>query len=132
MISGSADNTLRLWSVQSGKCLFKWEFPTAVKRVAFNETDDQVVCITEQRMGHQGAIRVFDINREGDGTKRSSLSNFASRKCILNRRNRITSPALHVLPRWFKTDRLRIHIHAQHRRHWSPIRQGLSVRRDNG
>jgi hypothetical protein len=22
-------------------------------------------------MGHQGAIRVFDINREGDGTKRA-------------------------------------------------------------
>jgi len=72
LVSGSADNILRLWSVQSGKCLFKWEFPTAVKRVAFNDTDDQVVCITEQRMGHQGAIRVFNINREGDGTKQST------------------------------------------------------------
>ncbi|KDQ62747.1 hypothetical protein JAAARDRAFT_30657 [Jaapia argillacea MUCL 33604] len=71
MVSGSADNTLRLWNVATGKCLFKWEFPTAVKRVAFNEDDDQVVCITEQRMGHQGAIRVFNINREGDGTKQS-------------------------------------------------------------
>ena len=61
---------MRLWSVQTGKCLYRWEFPTAVKRVAFNEEDDQVVCITEQRMGHQGAIRVFNINREGDGTNR--------------------------------------------------------------
>ena len=73
-MSGSADNTLRLWSVQSGKCLYKWEFPTAVKSVAFNENDDQVVCITEQRMGYQGAIRVFNINRDGDGTKRLSLN----------------------------------------------------------
>ncbi|KAJ7170483.1 WD40-repeat-containing domain protein [Mycena crocata] len=71
LVSGAADNTLRLWSVATGKCLFTWEFPTAVKRVAFNEDDTQVVCITEQRMGHQCAIRVFDINRDGDGTDQS-------------------------------------------------------------
>lgn len=72
MVSGSADNTLKLWSVSTGKCLYTWEFPTAVKRVAFSDDDEQVVCITEQRMGYQGAIRVFNINREGDG-KRQSL-----------------------------------------------------------
>ena len=69
LISGSADNSMKLWQVSTGKCLFTWEFPTAVKRVTFSEDDDQVVCITEQRMGYQGAIRIFDINRE-DGTKR--------------------------------------------------------------
>ena len=76
-VSGAADNTLRLWSVQTGKCLYTWEFPTAVKRVAFNEGGDQVVCITEQRMGYQCAIRVFRINRE-DGAKRMS----APRACL--------------------------------------------------
>jgi translation initiation factor 3 subunit I len=70
-VSGSADNEMRLWSVQTGKCLFVWEFPTAVKRVSFSDDDEQVVCITEQRMGHQGAIRIFDINRDGDGTQRA-------------------------------------------------------------
>ncbi|KAI0031916.1 WD40 repeat-like protein [Vararia minispora EC-137] len=64
LVSGSADNEMRLWEVSTGKCLFVWEFPTAVKRVAFNEEDDQIVCITEQRMGYQGAIRVFDVNRD--------------------------------------------------------------------
>ena len=63
---------MRLWSVETGKCLYRWEFPTAVKRVAFSEDDDQVVCITEQRMGHQGAVRIFNINRDGDGTSRKS------------------------------------------------------------
>ncbi|THH30046.1 hypothetical protein EUX98_g4150 [Antrodiella citrinella] len=71
LVSGSADNTLRLWSVQSGKCLYTWEFTTAVKRVAFSEDDEQIVCVTEQRMGYQGAIRVFRINRDGDGTDQS-------------------------------------------------------------
>jgi translation initiation factor 3 subunit I len=73
MVSGSADNTLKLWSVSTGKCLYAWEFPTAVKRAAFSDDDNQVVCITEQRMGYQGAIRVFNINREGEGKNRESV-----------------------------------------------------------
>lgn len=73
MVSGAADNTLRLWSVQTGKNLFTWEFPTAVKRVAFNDDGTRVVCITEQRMGYQCAIRTFKINRDGDGTNRESF-----------------------------------------------------------
>ncbi|KAJ3986863.1 WD40 repeat-like protein [Lentinula detonsa] len=70
-VSGSADNQLRLWNVATGKCLYTWEFPTAVKRVAFSEDDKQVVCITEQRMGYQCTIRVFNISRNGDGSKQS-------------------------------------------------------------
>ena len=57
--------------MQTGKCLFVWEFPTAVKRVSFSDDDKQVVCITEQRMGHQGAIRIFNINSDGDGSQRA-------------------------------------------------------------
>jgi len=63
---------VRLWSVSNGKLLYTWEFPTAVKRVAFSEDDKQVVCVTEQRMGHQCCIRIFDIEREGDGTGQSA------------------------------------------------------------
>jgi translation initiation factor 3 subunit I len=63
MISGSADNEMRLWQVSTGKCLFVWEFPTAVKSVAFGENDSKIVCITEQRMGFQCAIHVFELNR---------------------------------------------------------------------
>ncbi|KAG9316014.1 WD40-repeat-containing domain protein [Chiua virens] len=68
LVSGSADNQLRLWDVANGKCLYVWEFPTAVKRAVFSDDDERIVCITEQRMGHQGAIRVFRVKRDGDGT----------------------------------------------------------------
>ncbi len=85
MMSGSADNTLRLWSAQTGKNLFTWEFPTAVKCVAFNDDGTQVVCITEQRMGYQCAIRVFKINRDGDGTDRESLIFPVSSRCYLTK-----------------------------------------------
>ncbi|WAR55432.1 hypothetical protein PtB15_6B173 [Puccinia triticina] len=65
MVSGSADNSMRLWKVSTGECLKAWEFPTAVKRVAWSEDDNKIALVTEQRMGHQGAVRVFEINREG-------------------------------------------------------------------
>jgi len=71
LCSGAADNTLRLWAVATGKCLFTWEFPTAVKRVAFSQDDKQLVCITEQRMGYQCTVRLFTINHEGDGKNQS-------------------------------------------------------------
>ncbi|CAE6436764.1 unnamed protein product [Rhizoctonia solani] len=64
MLSGAADNMMKLWDASTGKCLYTWEFPTAVKRVAWSDDDKQILCITEQRMGYQGAIRVFTINRE--------------------------------------------------------------------
>lgn len=71
LVSGSADNEMRLWDIATGKCLKTWEFPTAIKRVAWSDDDKKIMCITEQRGGHQGAIRVFGINREGDCTDRT-------------------------------------------------------------
>jgi hypothetical protein len=48
---------MRLWSVQTGRCLFVSEFPTAVKRVTFSDDDEQIVCITEQRIGRHTDIQ---------------------------------------------------------------------------
>lgn len=64
LVTGSADNQVRLWNVQTGQCLYVWEFPTAAKCVAFNSDGTQILIITEERMGHRGALRVFNINRD--------------------------------------------------------------------
>lgn len=64
--SGSADNTIRLWNVKTGKCLKVWEFPTAVKRVEFNEDGTKLLGVTEKRMGYLSNIITFDINPDVD------------------------------------------------------------------
>ncbi|GAA5985509.1 hypothetical protein JCM10908_007003 [Rhodotorula pacifica] len=64
LVSGSADNMLKLWSVRTGECLYTWEFPTAVKRVAWSEDDSKILAVTEKRMGYPGGVAVFAINRE--------------------------------------------------------------------
>jgi len=65
--SGSADNTIRLWEVKTGRLLKTWEFPTAVKRVEFNEEGTQLLGVTEKRMGHLGSIVVLNINPDING-----------------------------------------------------------------
>lgn len=59
--SGSADNTIRLWEIKTGRLLKTWEFPTAVKRVEFNEDGTQLLGVTEKRMGHLGSIVVLNV-----------------------------------------------------------------------
>lgn len=67
LASGSADNTIRLWEVATGKLLKTWEFGTAIKRVEFSADGRQLLGVTERRMGHLSTIIVYDINQDPAG-----------------------------------------------------------------
>lgn len=69
LASGSADNTIKLWNVETGACLKTWEFPTAVKRVAFSEDDEYLLAVTEKRMGYPGSVVVFPISNDISATQ---------------------------------------------------------------
>ncbi|CAI7677908.1 unnamed protein product [Penicillium pancosmium] len=62
LATGSADNTVRLWNIKTGECVKVWDFPTAVKRVAFSPDGSKLLAVTEKRMGFLGTIAVLDIN----------------------------------------------------------------------
>lgn len=64
--TGAADNTIKLWNTQTGECVKTWEFPTAIKRVEFSEKGDQLLAVTEKRMGYLGTIVVYDIRYGSD------------------------------------------------------------------
>jgi len=70
IVTGSADNTAKLWETQTGKLLHSWSFNTAVKRVQWSEDDQYVLMVAEQRMGFPGSITIFKVDHQG--TKQSS------------------------------------------------------------
>lgn len=70
LATGAADNTIKLWNIQTGECVKTWEHPTAVKRVQFSEDGTKLLGVTEKRMGYLGTIVVYGINYE-DFTQQS-------------------------------------------------------------
>ncbi|CUM66149.1 uncharacterized protein PRCAT00003806001 [Priceomyces carsonii] len=70
-VTGSADLTIKLWKVETGECVYTWEMPTPVRRVAFSSDNKRFLAVTDQVMGQLGTISIFDINREGDGTNQA-------------------------------------------------------------
>lgn len=55
---------MRLWDVYSGKEIFKWSFKTSVRCVAWNEGNNQVLCITDATMGQKSTIHIFDVTSD--------------------------------------------------------------------
>lgn len=72
LATGAADNTIKLWEVQTGRCLKTWDFPTAVKRVEFSEDGTLLLAVTEMRMGHLGTVVVFPIVNDVDAPQADS------------------------------------------------------------
>jgi translation initiation factor 3 subunit I len=62
LATGGADNTLRLWEVQTGKLLKTWEYQTSIKRCEFSEDGRQLLGVTEKRSGQLSTVYVYDIN----------------------------------------------------------------------
>lgn len=60
--TGSADLSIRLWNVQTGENVFKWEAASPVRRVAFSPDNQKLLAVNDKVMGSKGAISVYDIS----------------------------------------------------------------------
>ncbi|KAJ3055164.1 Eukaryotic translation initiation factor 3 subunit I [Rhizophlyctis rosea] len=61
LLTGSADSSARLWDVQTGKELFKWNTNTAVRAVAFAQGDKKALYVTDAVMGQKSTIWVVPV-----------------------------------------------------------------------
>lgn len=64
-VTGSADLTIRLWDVQTGKGLFVWETAASVKRVEFSVDAKYFLAVTEEHMGKRGSIFIYKVDVNG-------------------------------------------------------------------
>jgi translation initiation factor 3 subunit I len=62
--TGGGDLVIKLWKVQTGECVYTWDSPSPVRRVAFSPDGKRLLAIADQVMGHIGSISVFELNRD--------------------------------------------------------------------
>ncbi|KAJ3176985.1 DEAD H (Asp-Glu-Ala-Asp His) box helicase 11 [Geranomyces variabilis] len=79
LLTASADNTCRLWGVESGKELFRWNTRTAVRQVAFAQGDRMALYVTDATMGQPSTIWVVAIEEDLE-----NQSDEFERKIIIN------------------------------------------------
>ncbi|ODV69540.1 WD40 repeat-like protein [Hyphopichia burtonii NRRL Y-1933] len=74
--TGSADMTIKLWQVSNGECVYTFDMPTPVRRIAFSPDNKKLLAVTDQVMGQIGTITVLNINNE-------ELSNQSSEPALI-------------------------------------------------
>eukprot|EP00245_Coleochaete_scutata_P011052 TRINITY_DN4026_c0_g1_i1.p1 TRINITY_DN4026_c0_g1~~TRINITY_DN4026_c0_g1_i1.p1 ORF type:complete len:327 (-),score=47.96 TRINITY_DN4026_c0_g1_i1:850-1830(-) len=61
LITGSADQTAKLWDVETGTCLHTFEYQMPARAVAFGEGDKDLVVTTDPFMGSPSAIYIYHL-----------------------------------------------------------------------
>jgi len=65
VLTGSADNTCKLWDCETGTCLSTLETKTAVRSCGFSYSANYVMLTTDKTMGFPCDVMVFDV-RDGN------------------------------------------------------------------
>lgn len=70
LLSGSADNSMKLWDVTSGECITTIETKSAVRSCAWSYSGKSFFYSTDKAMGQLSELRVFslaDVNKPNGG-----------------------------------------------------------------
>jgi translation initiation factor 3 subunit I len=64
LLTGSGDNSARLWDVESGKETQAWFHRTPVRSVGFSEGDKMILTVTDQVLGMAPTILFWDLSQK--------------------------------------------------------------------
>ncbi|KAI8846087.1 putative eukaryotic translation initiation factor 3 subunit [Chytridium lagenaria] len=64
LLTGSADNTLKMWEVETGRNVFTWKTKSAVRAVAYALGDEYALYVTDATMGQQCTIHIIGIEAD--------------------------------------------------------------------
>lgn len=66
ILTGSADNTAKLWDAQNGTSLYTWELPSPVRSVAFSPGNHYVTLTTAKLMGAEPNVYLYPMGEGGE------------------------------------------------------------------
>lgn len=61
LLTGSADQSAKLWDVQTGKLLHSWSFKSGVRSVSFAEGEKMFMAVTDQTFSSQPTIFIYNL-----------------------------------------------------------------------
>lgn len=64
MLTGAADNSTKLWDVQTGKELYHWAENTPVRCVNFALGSKMFLCATDKLMGYDACVKIYKLDPE--------------------------------------------------------------------
>lgn len=64
LLTGSADNTCKLWDCKTGTPLWELSTESAVRSCGFSFDGNLIMCTTDKAMGRECELRVYDIRDE--------------------------------------------------------------------
>lgn len=63
-VTGSADYSIKVWTVCDGKNVYTWKSPVPVKRVEFSPCGNFVLAILDDVMKYPGSINIYEVKRD--------------------------------------------------------------------
>ena len=62
LLTGSADNMLKLWDVKTGECLHTWKHTAPIRAVGFAQGDKQFLSVLDNIMGNVPTIFLYELD----------------------------------------------------------------------
>ncbi len=62
-VTGSADYTIKVWTLMNGQCVQTWNCPVPVKRVEFSPCGKYILAILDNVMKKPGSIEIYEVKR---------------------------------------------------------------------
>lgn len=81
--TGSADNSLRIWDLYTGKCLNILKTETSTRSLSFSNSGKTVLFTTDKIMGMPPEINVIDVNSNGEKILSVNISDYSKAFCSM-------------------------------------------------
>jgi len=63
VLSGSADNTAKIWDAETGREILSWHHKAPVRSVGYSLGDKTFVAVTDQVLGYLPTVCIWDVNQ---------------------------------------------------------------------
>ena len=65
-VTGSADYSIKVWTVRDGKSIHTWSSPVPVKRVEFSPCGNYILAVLDDVMRYPGSINIYEVKRDSE------------------------------------------------------------------